>query len=353
MNPIGVANTGSSLTKNTASSRDRRLKLAIIGCGAITTINHLPIIAGSDQVKAEVLVDRSIPRARALATEYNVPLAVDDYHSIIGVADGAVVALPNYLHAPVTAELLRHGIHVLVEKPMALRTTECDAMIAAAQSSGIVLAVGMEFRFFSAFQFVKDFLAAGLLGPIETFDLRLGLIFDWPVESDYLFRKDMAGGGVLMDFGVHTLDLLLWWLGSYEKTVYADDSMGGVEANCEIQLEMANDAVGVVELSRTRNLRNSCIINGERGRLEVQLWSENPEIRLDLNGRERGLHGRIREQAGVATFEEAFRREIADFAEAIQSRKEPFVTGQEARKAIQLIESCYDVRRSLRHPWSF
>lgn len=352
MSPTRIIKTGSPLAE-TMFQTHGKLKLALIGCGAMTTINHLPVVSSSDRVTAEVLVDKSTGRARELAKEYGVPFVIDDYRKIVGAAEGAIVALPNHLHAPVAIELLGHGIHVFVEKPMALRTSECDAMIEAARSSRAILAVGMEFRFFSASQFVKHFLAAGLLGHITGFDLRLGLVFNWPLESDYLFYKDTAGGGVLMDFGVHTLDLLLWWLGSYEKAVYADDSMGGVEANCEIQLEMANGAAGVVELSRTRNLRNSCIVTGERGQLEVQLWTENPEIRLELNGHRMGLYGRVRQQDGIATFEEAFQREIADFANAMQQGSEPFVTGQEARKAIELIETCYAIRHCLRHPWSF
>ncbi|MGH7824078.1 MAG: Gfo/Idh/MocA family protein [Candidatus Binatia bacterium] len=353
MNSMRVTNTGSPLAETIFPAPDGKLKLAIIGCGAITTINHLPIISGSDRMTAEILVDKSLARAEALAKAYAVPFVVDDYRKIIGAVDAAVVALPNHLHAPVAIELLRHGIHVFVEKPMALKTSECDAMIDAAHSRGAILAVGLEFRFFSACQFVKQFLAAGLLGNINSFDLRMGVIFKWPVESDYLFYRRTAGGGVLMDFGAHTLDLLLWWLGSCKTAAYVDDSMGGVEANCEIYLELANGAAGAVELSRTRNLRNSFIITGERGQLEVQLWTENPELRLELNGQEVFLLGRVLQDGGVATFEEAFHREIEDFAEAIQASREPFVTGQEARKTIQLIERCYETRRCLRHPWSF
>src|SRR5262249_3465764 len=160
----------------------------------------------------------------------------DNYQDIIGKVDAAIVALPNYLHAPVVIDLLRHGIHVLIEKPMALKVTDCDKMLEAASSAGTVLAVGLEYRFFNSSRFTKRALGNNLLGDIRSFDLRLGIIPTWPFATDYLLRKESAGGGVLADFGVHVLDLLLWWLGDYESVEYRDDAVGGVEAECELNL---------------------------------------------------------------------------------------------------------------------
>jgi predicted dehydrogenase len=329
-----------------------KLRVAVIGCGANAAINHLPIIAASRHVETAVLVDTFIRRAEDLARKYAVPAVVADYREIEGLADAAIVALPNDLHAPATIELLNRGIHVLVEKPMARNTRECDAMIQAAKHSGAVLAVGLEFRFCSDSDFIKQFLAAGLLGRVTTCDLRLGVVFDWPVESDYLFDRERAGGGVLMDLGVHVIDLLLWWLGDYESVAYADDAMGGVESNCAMQVKFAGGATGTVEISRTRNLRNSCIFTGTRGRLEIELWAENPELRLEVNGHHAYLSGRLGGDGVVLDCGRALERQIENFAEAIQNRSEPIVSGREGRRAIQFIESCYRARRPLQEPWA-
>jgi predicted dehydrogenase len=331
----------------------RKLKLAIIGCGAVARTNHLPAALASAQLEPVALVDAVASRAEKLAVENRVPHAFDDYRRVIGLADAAVVAVPNHLHAPVAVELLHHGLHVLVEKPMGLNTAECDAIIAAARASGAALAVGLEFRYFTDSQFIKDFLAAGLLGPITSFDLRLGMVFNWPLASDYLLHKETAGGGVLMDFGAHVLDLVLWWLGDYAKVRYADDSRGGVEANCSMDLEMTSGALGVVELSRTRTLRNSFIVTGERGRLEVALWTDDPLVRLGLHGGRATLAGRIEQKSDVMSCEDAINAELEDFAAAIRELRAPRVNGSEARKSIALIQACYENRRSLKLPWSF
>jgi predicted dehydrogenase len=351
--PTPVPNAFSVVPVCAARPPEKKLRVAVVGCGANAAINHLPAIAAAARVEAAVLVDTAGSRAEQLARKYKVSTVLSDYRAIEDSADAAIVALPNHLHAAATIDLLNRGMHVLVEKPMALTTSDCDAMIEAAARSGRTLAVGLEFRFFSDARFIRRFLSEGLLGRINHFDLRTGIVFDWPLESNYLFDKEKSGGGVLMDLGIHVIDLLLWWLGDCATVNYADDSCGGVESNCEIQLEFAGGAHGTVELSRTRNLRNSCIFDGERGRLAFETWSENPQFRLELNGHESYLAGCLGGERLVRSCESAFERQIDDFAEAIQSGREPVVNGREGRRAIQFIERCYQARRPLRLPWSF
>jgi len=327
------------------------LKLAIIGCGAITNGIHLPVSALSDQFEVTVLVDKSPSRARQLADQYGVSAVADDYRDVFDKVDAAIVALPNYLHAPVTIDLLQHGVHVLVEKPMALKANECDEMIETAKDAEIVLAVGMDCRFFESSRFVRQALKDGLLGQITSVDLRQGSIFNWQVASDFMFRKDAAGGGVLVDVGVHALDLLLWWLGDYTNVEYYDDAVGGVEADCEVHLRLQCGATGVVELSRTRNLRNSWVFRGERGTLEVEAGYK-PLISLKTSTQDLVLTGHAtQEGSSDETVHDLFLRQLDDFADAIRNSREPFVPGQEGRRAVELIETCYRLRQPLKQPW--
>ena len=110
----------------------RKIRLAVVGCGAVARIHHLPSITASNRFELIALVDRYLPNAQKLGEEYGIPAAVEDYGEIAAHIDAAIVALPNYLHATVSIDLLRRGIHVLVEKPMALSSRECETMISAA-----------------------------------------------------------------------------------------------------------------------------------------------------------------------------------------------------------------------------
>jgi predicted dehydrogenase len=332
---------------------DRKLRLAVVGCGAVAAIHHLPAISLSRNAEAVVLVDADPGRAKDLASRFGVPETATDYRSLPGWVDAAIVALPNSLHAPVSIDLLRQGVHVLVEKPMALNVRECDEMIAAAGAGQAVLAVGLEFRFFDSTLLVRNLLLKGLLGEIRRFEMHQGVIPRWPFATDFLLKKETAGGGVLADFGVHVLDLLLWWLGDWTDVEYRDDAQGGIESDCELSLTFRSGVRGTVEISRTRNLANTCLFEGERASLEVGIWDPDPEIRLLLADREVALAGRARRPEGSGVdFLEAFVRQIDDFAAAVRERREPHVPGREGRRSQELIEACYARRQPLELPWS-
>lgn len=328
----------------------QKVRLAVLGCGAVAQINHLPAITASQLAEAAVVVDADAERARTIARRFGVPEFATDYREVLDRVDAAVVALPNSLHAPVSIDLLRRGIPVLVEKPMALTVAECDEMIAAAGEGNAALAVGLDFRFFGASRWVKEILAEGVLGELRGFDLRQGVIPRWPFATGFLLRKETAGGGVLADFGVHVLDLLLVWLGEWESVDYRDDAQGGLESDCELVLRMRSGLTGIVEVSRTRNLRNTCIFAGERGTLEVDIWDPDPTIRLRFGKQETVLNGR----AGDArlTFQDVFVRQIDDFATAVREGREPFIPGREGRRSQALIEACYAARQPLELPWA-
>lgn len=328
------------------------LKVAVIGCGAAARRYHLPALAASDKVKAVALVDEFLPRARELAAEFGVPVATDDYRAVIDAVDAAVVATPNHLHAPIAIDFLHQGIHVLVEKPMATTTQECDDMMAAAERGKAVLAVGLNFRFLEASRFVRAlFVDGSVLGRPLGFDLSVGVLSKWPSASDFYVRRDAAGGGVLIDWGIHVLDLLLWWLGDYEGLDYYDDALGGVEANCALHLRLAGGAEGTVTLSRVRSLGNTCTIRAERGEVSLGIWEPDPEVRVSLGPDRVALGGHATGGGGARTWQDSFRLQIDDFAEAIFNRRCPFVSAREGQRAVSLVEHSYAAKKLLRYSW--
>ena len=330
-----------------------RLKVAIIGCGAVTQMFHLPALAANDRVELTALVDQSGERAARLAEQVHAKLVTSDYREAMDEAEAAIVAVPNHLHASVSLELMRQRLHVLVEKPMALGHSDCEAMIETARSQGVVLAVGLVRRFTPAAAFVKSALERNLLGQISRFDFREGAPYGWQVTSDAPFRVD-TGGGLLADIGVHVLDLLLWWLGDFESVKYADDALGGVEAECEIELTFRNGARGTVELSRTRSLRNTYILEGERGSLEVGIGA-NPSVTLHLSDHSSSLTGQVGAGMGASDrkMKDLFILQLEDFVTAVFQRKAPFVQGHDGARVIAAIDACRSVRRPLRFPWVF
>jgi len=325
-------------------------RIAIIGCGAVTELRHLPALAAL-KIKPVILVDVNLDRARALAESHNIATASVDYRSRTAEFDAAILALPHHLHAEFCLDLLDRGIHLLVEKPLALTTLECDAIIDQARKKNAILAVGLMRRFLHVSQWVKSILDSKLLGSIQSFDIREGSIYSWPMASNAFLCKSSAGGGVLIDTGAHTLDLINWWFRDVTLDRYYDDSYGGVEADCQLHLKLSNGADGFVELSRTRRLRGTAIINGDKGKIEVSL-SRNQIVSAEPKDFLRHELGQISgSQMPVQDFNDLFVLQIQDWVRAITARQAPFVPGAEARRSIALIETCYQQRRTLDLPW--
>src|SRR3990172_7238170 len=128
-----------------------------------------------------------------------------------GGVDALVVSTPNYLHAPETIAALNAGVHVMVEKPMALNAAEAEAMVAAGQASGAVLMVAHCWRFDSEVLWLREQVRSGKLGQIIR-TKGYGVHVNWG-PGGWFTQKQFAGGGALADLGIHALDTARFLMG--------------------------------------------------------------------------------------------------------------------------------------------
>ena len=329
------------------------LRIGLIGCGAVTERSHIPtLLAAGERVKVGAAVDQNLSRAESVSRLCGSK-AFTDIAGAIPHIDAAIVALPHFLHAPVSIQLLAAGKHVLVEKPMAMNGTECENMIAASRQSDTVLGVAQMRRFCPAVAAAKRLLAGGAIGKVIRWTVLEGRVYDWPVASDFFFRRETAGGGVLMDTGAHTFDMLLWFFGGVAEFTYRDDAFGGVEADCEIHMTMLNGSKGYVELSRTRSLPGILDVEGAEGRLVLDFATNRcvlyaPPFGAKLPLVVTGDYSPFGPDMGAAMFT----LQLDDWLGAIEQKREPLVTGQEGRRVVDFIECCYARRKPLEKPWS-
>lgn len=333
-----------------------RVCLAVVGCGAVTELCHLPAAKLVQEVEVVSLEDKNLARAESLGDRFGVCHCTDDYHRLGERVDGVIVALPHYLHAPVAIHFLNRKIPVLVEKPMALNLTEARLMVDAARTNSVTLQVGLMYRFCSGPRIVKRAVEEGWLGDIKEVNVEWGFVYDWPVVSGSMFDKAEAGGGVLMDFGSHVLDLLVWLLGSDVAEVdYRDDSLGGVEAECEISLTVSSPTGRVpvhILLSRLRQLKDRFRVVGERFTLECSLYT--PDIvRMWPNCTDGSSvpfaidFDRVPRQS----ITQAYSEQLQSFAKAVVERGESEVPGREVLASVAIIDRCYEKRGKLEFPW--
>lgn len=329
------------------------MKLAIIGCGAITELIHVPVVSQSSDAEVVGLVDVSRDRAAELAGAYGIGWTASDHREVIGRAEAVLLAVPHHLHAAMAADFLEAGVHVLVEKPMALSVAECDRMIDSATRSGSVLAVGLQRRFFDASRLVAAAVNERRFGPPRRFEISEGSLYRWPMRSSFALDRAQAGGGVLATLGIHALDLVSWWFGSVERLSYRDDARGGVEAEAHVELEFENGVSGRILVTNLREVPDSIRLDFAEGTLllEDAGSSPSPQVRLRPSGGEWEPVGPIQPSGHPPTRRAIFARQLADFQRAIRDGVDPLVSGREGRRSVELLERCYRERLALVHPW--
>jgi predicted dehydrogenase len=368
------ANSASYPQQNTTNKKigasmtsGNRLSIALIGCGAVTQILYTSPLANLQRaglIETAALVDPNPESTAYVGRMLSAGRQYQDINAMLAECsvDLAIVAAPHRYHADLSVTCLQRGIPVLCEKPMALTSADCDRMVKAADEAGCLLAVGHFRRFFPATKMVKGILKSGLLGEIRSFRFLEGEIYNWPVKTASPFKRAEAGGGVLIDIGAHTVDLLLWWLGEVSEVQYEDDSMGGVEVNCRVHLRMVNGAEGIVQLSRDCPLPNRYLIECDKGWIAYRCDVVD-RIEWGLYDSDYGLDAEIRVMSNpawsakselglpVPRYMDCFETQLRNVIAAVQGVETLSVPGTEGRKCIDLIETCYNNRTLLAMPW--
>lgn len=195
-------------------TKSRKLNIGIIGCGVGQL--HLQGFAEDPRVNVVAIAGLDEDRCRQLAETYDIRSVYQDYQDLLAdpSVEAVTVAVPNILHVPVSVAALEAGKHIMVEKPLARTTAEGQAIIDAAQRTGLVLGVIFNRRGRHDVQIVKSEVERGSFGHIyhaKAFWMRRSGI---PGLGTWFTSKEMAGGGPLIDLGIHVLDMALWVLGN-------------------------------------------------------------------------------------------------------------------------------------------
>lgn len=191
------------------------IRFGIVGPGKVAPL-HAAALSRIDGARLVAVAGRSEDRTRALATAYDAR-AEPGLDAMIerGDIDAVIICTPHPLHADQAIAAARAGLHVVVEKPMALTPDDCDRMIAAADSAGVVLSVVSQRRWYESVRRVKAAIDGGEIGePV----LATVEVLGWRGPEYYAMdawrgTSNGEGGGVLVNQAVHQLDLVRWFMG--------------------------------------------------------------------------------------------------------------------------------------------
>ncbi len=321
-------------------NQDGRLRFAIVGCGAVVERFHLPALRQIAGVRLSALVDRDLRRLRLLGIRYPSARLCRDVDELPPHIDAALVAVPNALHAPLAIKLLRRGVHVLCEKPMATTVEACRDMNEAGRRTGAVLVVGHHKRFVPSIQKAKQLLDEGSLGAICSITGSMGLPRTWHTRSAFDLDSSLAGGGVLIDDGVHLIDLVVWLVGGIEVVgSYILPEASLVETDAKVEFVTRRGAVGVLRFSRRERLPNVLCIQGERGFLEFDTY-DYPSLKLFVETM------RLCQNVGsvVLTWPRVspYRSQLEHFVRFMRRKDSASLcAGQEAMEAVSVVARAY------------
>jgi len=336
-----------------------KVRVGVIGCGAIGQRRHLPEYAGRDDVEIIGVCDIKLDRAKQAAEKFGAAKAVKNHKDLLKLQPDAIsVCTPNYLHAPHTLDALKAGCHVLCEKPMAGSVRDAKAMIAAAKRAKKQLMIGHNQRLAPAHVRGKEIYRSGAVGKALGFSTSFAHPGpeSWSMDGvkGFFFKKPQAIIGALGDLGVHKIDLVRWFL---EDDVALASAMTATieKKNCTVDdtaygvFTMASGIIGQMWAGWTLKAgeANSTTIACEKGVIKLFDDPKFSVVVLKADGE------RMFIASGAIQTNEAGGQSasgvIDAFVDAVQSGRKNPIPGEEGARSLAAIMACVESARTRKH----
>ncbi len=196
------------------ASKDKKVRVAFIGSGAVTAYHHLPGLRLDPRAELVAICDASEELLEKRRAEWNVEHATTDPEFVCrsDEVDAVVIATPNDTHRPIALTAARAGKHVMCEKPLGLSAGEVREMYEAARDAGVVHMTAFTYRFAPSMRYLRHLVKSGALGTPRHF--RSQRFLDWP-ETSWGWRQYQAraGAGDLFDMTIHRIDFAIDLMG--------------------------------------------------------------------------------------------------------------------------------------------
>lgn len=261
----------------------KTIRWGIIGCGDVTEVKSGPGFAKAERSELVAVMRRNGALARDYAERHNVPRWYDDGAALIAdpEVDAIYVATPPNAHRDYTLAAAAAGKPVYVEKPMALDTGECDAMVAACREAGVPLFVAYYRRALPRFLKVKELVDTGAIGDVRAVTIALYREYQPPAGAlPWRINPAISGGGLFVDLAAHTLDLLDFILGPIARVTGGAGNQGKLYAAEDIvngAFEFASGVrgTGVWSFNAFGEVDRTEIV-GSRGRVSFATFDNLP-----------------------------------------------------------------------------
>lgn len=329
------------------------IKVGLVGCGRISE-RHCEVLRDLEGARIVGVTDIEPMRASACGNKYGLPV-FGSAEKMIAEAKPDVLSVltPSGDHVQTVTRLANYGVHIIVEKPIALTLEDADQMISACDRAGIKLIVVKQNRYNLPIQKMRHALEAGRFGKLVMGTVRVR----WCREQKYYDQDAWRGtwaqdGGVLSNQASHHIDMLLWMMGPVESV----SAMSSTQlVNIEVDdtsvaiVRFVNGALGVIEATtatRPKDLEGSISILGEKGSVEVAGFAMNEmrhwNFREKLSEDDEILKTARTNPPNVYGFGhlEFYRAALENIRSG--KRENALVDGLEGRRSLELITAIYE-----------
>ncbi|MFC7375893.1 Gfo/Idh/MocA family protein [Brachybacterium sp. GCM10030267] len=344
-----------------------KFRIGVIGAGSIARF-HLDAYAANPDVELIAISDVNLERARSVADRYGAPRAYADPHELLADAeiDGVSICTWNNSHATWAIAAIEAGKHVLVEKPIARTLAEALEIQKAVEASDRVVQVGFVRRHSPNCQVLKSFIDAGELG--EIYYAKASCIRRMGNPGGWFADKEIAGGGPLLDIGIHVLDLCWYLMGSpkavsvsgntydhlgnranittmprYQVSDY-DPTKNSVEDMANAVIRFENGSSLLLDCSYSLHATKDSLdvsVYGDKGGADLE-----PDLHIATEMHDSVVN--IAPQISSGTFEmgPGFAHEIANFVDAGLGRAESVAPAWHGVEIVRILEAIYESAQS-------
>lgn len=343
-------------------------RIGIVGAGSVAQL-HADGFGRAGNPPA-VVCDVDLERARTLAAQFPGAEATTDLDALLARddVDAVVIGVPNDLHKPLAVRALRAGKDVLLEKPMALTTAECDEIIDVWRGSGRLLQMGFVCRFTAAAIAAKRTIDSGRLGRVQRIRVSLTRRRGIPGLGRWFTTRARSGGGVLIDIGVHVIDLAMHLTGrprplrvsaacasSFGHPIdgYVYTEMWGGPPDPKGTFDVEDSAVGLVRFEEGLVLeldvawasnvpgaatRDGILVLGDDGGMFFDLWSDRLHLATERDG---ALEDVVTHLSVAEAWPEAWQRQSATFTRCVTERVPATAPPEHGRSVQAILDAFY------------
>jgi scyllo-inositol 2-dehydrogenase (NAD+) len=329
-----------------SSVRRRRLKIGLIGVGRLGKVYARDLSSRLEETTLVAVADRDHDLAVQTARDFDVPHAYATAEELIAdpEVEAVVIVSPTHTHRDVVIAATQARKPTFCEKPLALTLDECRAIEAAVEKSGSFFQMGFMRRFDPGYAAAKQKIADGAIGRPVVFK---STSRD-PFPPSLAYANPASSGGILVDMGIHDIDLARWFMGEVETVtavgatlVYPELATVGDFDNAIATLVFADGRLGVLDLTRNGiyGYDISTELLGNEGTIRIGYLRETPILSMTKNS---VAHDTV--PYFMERFERAYALQLQNFAQNVLNDREPSITirdGVEAlRVALAATESC-------------